>query len=88
MSYRISVDPLAQRKLRNLPAALQELAYTKFEQLEAIPRPPGCLKLVDRHPTVWRIRLGKYRMLYSIDDAAQLIEILDIETRDKSYKKR
>jgi mRNA interferase RelE/StbE len=88
MSYKVTVDKPAERKLENLPRDLQQLIFAKFDLLEQQPRPHGCRKLTDSRPPVWRLRIGKFRVIYTINDSSQVVEVLDIENRDSAYKKR
>lgn len=48
------------------------------------PHPPGCapLKGLDG---VWRIRIGKYRICYTIDRQVVVVLVLLIQTRDDVY---
>jgi mRNA interferase RelE/StbE len=52
--------------------------------LETDPRPPGCVKLAGREG--WRVRVGDYRVLYSIDDNARVISVKQIGHRRDVYR--
>ncbi len=47
---------------------------SRVEALATNPRPPGCVKLQGA-TDLWRIRVGDYRVVYSIDDTARLVDI-------------
>lgn len=49
------------------------------------PRPSGCRKLVGSENT-WRIRVGDYRVLYSLDDNYNTIDIVAVRHRSKAYE--
>ncbi len=49
-----------------------------INDLAISPRPSGCSKL---YTGDYRIRVGDYRVIYSIDDSAQVIAILAIGHR-------
>jgi mRNA interferase RelE/StbE len=49
------------------------------------PRPPGCRKLVGSQDR-WRVRVGDYRIIYTIDDAGQLVQIAAVSHRSKAYE--
>jgi len=34
---------------------------------------------------LWRIRIGDYRVIYSIDDAAHVVDIVAVRHRSKAY---
>ncbi|MBW4623695.1 MAG: type II toxin-antitoxin system RelE/ParE family toxin [Cyanosarcina radialis HA8281-LM2] len=44
------------------------------------PRPPGCIKLKGKTDS-WRVRVGDYRIIYSIDDTNLAIKILKVSHR-------
>ena len=53
--------------------------------LEDDPRPPGCRKL--RGLEGWRIRVGRWRVLYHIDDQEKLVTIVDVKRRrENTYR--
>lgn len=88
MSYEVIGSSLAERKLDKLPKPDRDRIYAKFAILEENPRPPNCIKLTGHGHQGWRIRAGNYRIIYQIDDDADVVRILDIEWRDKAYKDR
>jgi len=75
--------PARQRNLANFPASSSRIV-PKAEALGSNPRPPGCKKLQagDRE---WRIRVGDYRVVYTIDDARLMVEITRIRHRREVY---
>jgi mRNA interferase RelE/StbE len=44
----------------------------------------GCLKLTGREG--WRIRVGKYRVIYEIDDKERTITVLHVGLRRDVYR--
>jgi mRNA interferase RelE/StbE len=53
--------------------------------LEQNPRPPGVFKLSGRE-NQWRLRVGDYRIVYEIDDTAELVTVLRIAHRRQVYR--
>ncbi|MGH3976378.1 MAG: type II toxin-antitoxin system RelE family toxin, partial [Pseudonocardiaceae bacterium] len=49
------------------------------------PRPVGVKKLVGSRSD-WRIRIGEYRIIYEIDDAAKTVTVLQVEHRRDAYR--
>lgn len=43
------------------------------------PRPMGHRKL--RGAELWRLRIGRYRVVYSIDDVAKLVTVVKVAPR-------
>ena len=65
-TYRIEVSATAERQIRKLPRADQLRVVRAIQALATDPRPPGSRKL-SGHEDVFRVRIGRYRMLYSIE---------------------
>jgi mRNA interferase RelE/StbE len=52
--------------------------------LKENPRPVGCKKLTNEEG--YRIRVGNYRILYTINDANKLVDVFKISHRKDSYR--
>lgn len=85
MAYTVLLRPPAERELRAFLPPLRRRINETLLALEGDPRPPGVVKL-SGHPNRWRVRVGDYRILYEIDDAAQQILILRIAHRREVYR--
>ena len=78
MAYRVDLRPKAQRHLDALPARYRERVSQAIEDLCNNPRPPGARKLSGN--LGWRLRIGEYRVLYTIWDK-ELRVLVDAVTR-------
>lgn len=58
-----------------LPPRERQRIGERIRALGEGPRPPDCTKLRGAGQT-YRIRVSRYRVLYSLDDAAQCVTIL------------
>ena len=58
----------------------------KIESLGSAPRPAGCKKLKG-YKDQWRIRIGEWRVVYTIDDAVRLISITRVAHRREVYER-
>ncbi len=77
--YRIEIISAAQKQMLSLPRQAQvEIART-IDGLSNNPRPSGCKKL--RGTELWRLRLGRYRVVYAIDDRARLVTVIKVAPR-------
>jgi mRNA interferase RelE/StbE len=85
-SYRVVLTSSSVRELKHLSALLNERIIPRLENLASNPRPPGCKKLKGGH-NEWRIRVGDYRVVYTIDDAALLMEVTRIRHRNDAYER-
>jgi mRNA interferase RelE/StbE len=82
---RLTLLPIAERELANLSPDVTRRLTAAIEALVDDPRPPGCRLLRDRVPRTWRIRVGDWRVLYGIDDAASMVTILRVLHRSRAY---
>lgn len=74
----------ARKEIERLDVAVIERVFSRIESLVNEPRPSGCKKL--RGATdLWRLRVGDYRIIYWIDDAASVIEIRAVRHRSAAY---
>ena len=62
-----------------------ERLFPKVESLAVQPRPAGCKKLKGEQ-NLWRIRVGDYRVIYSLDDTHQIVDIIAVRHRSEAYR--
>ncbi len=83
--YQIVFARSARKELQSLPFIIAHRILTKVESLKKDPRPAGCRKL--QGPTnLWRLRVGEYRIVYTIDDERRIIDILIVRHRSEAYR--
>lgn len=83
MTYEILFEKAALKSLQKMPSDIQGKVISKIEELAEDPRPFGHKKLVGR--SGYRIRIGDYRVIYTINDKIIRIYILDIGHRKEIY---
>ena len=81
MAYRVEIHPAAQEQMLSLPKEAQVKVARSIDHLGNTPRPPRVKKLADSG--LWRIRVGQYRIVYAIDDKAQLVTIVRVARRNE-----
>jgi mRNA interferase RelE/StbE len=86
MSYIISIRKLALKELEQLPKKDNQQISRAIDQLSDNPRPAGCKKLKGESEYIWRIRVGNYRVLYTIEDQIKVIEVRKIGHRKDVYE--
>jgi len=86
LKYSLEIRRSAQRELDALDDALFTRIDRKILALADDPRPPGCRKLKG-YKDQWRVRVGDWRMVYIIDDAARLVSIMRIAHRREVYER-
>jgi mRNA interferase RelE/StbE len=86
-SYRIEWKESARKELRKLTRGTIARVLTAVDGLAEDPRSPGCRKLVGTERT-YRVRIGDYRVVYSIEDDLLLVEIIRVGHRGGVYERR
>jgi mRNA interferase RelE/StbE len=82
--YKLQVRRRAEKALDKLPDRDYERVVEAILRLKENPRPVGCAKLVGG---IYRVRVGAYRVVYLIDDAARLVDIGKVDRRrERTYK--
>ena len=59
--------------------------FRRIELLATNPRPAGCRKL-EGAEDLWRIRIGDYRVIYSVDDARRIVDVSAVRHRSDAYR--
>ena len=86
LKYSLEIRQSAQKELDALDDALFARIDRRILALADNPRPAGCKKLKG-YKDQWRIRVGDWRVVYIIDDAAKLISVMRIAHRREVYER-
>lgn len=86
-TYRIEFRQAARRALADLPTAAQRRLDAAILGLAQDPRPRGCKKLAGE-ADLWRIRVGLYRVVYTVKDDVLLVLVVKIGHRREVYRGR
>ena len=84
-SYRLYIKPSAVKEIESLPKKDRVRVIKKIQGLANDPRPPGCEKLTGEEK--FRIRQGRYRIVYSIIDKELIVIVIKVGHRKDIYKK-
>ena len=76
--------PSAARELEAIPRKFAQQIARRLQALSDSPRPPGCEKLSGQER--YRVRQGTYRVIYGIDDTAQVVDVVKIAHRREVYR--
>ena len=82
--YRVLFTDSADKALRKLPAAVQERIAAATRGLHANAHPRGCVKLKGEDD-LWRIRVGNYRVVYTIEDEQLIVLVVRVAHRKDVY---
>jgi len=83
--YSVTFARSARKELERLSSSTAQRVIQHVERLGISPRPQGAAKLQGQK-NLWRIRIGDYRMIYSIDDSTHVIDISAVRHRQDVYR--
>jgi mRNA interferase RelE/StbE len=84
--YSVSLKSSAAREIDGLPTrADRQRVVTRIAALADDPRPPGSEKLAG-HEDRFRLRQGRYRIVYSIDDFRRSVVVVKVGHRKDVYR--
>lgn len=85
-SYSLLVKKSAVRELEDVePRALRARLVSRIRRLAVNPRPAGSQKLAGSEER-YRIRQGAYRVVYSVNDATRVVEVVKVGHRSDVYR--
>jgi mRNA interferase RelE/StbE len=85
LSYEVKLRRAVQKGLDALPERDYEIIAKAISTLKENPRPPRVKKLADSG--LWRIRVGRYRIVYDIDDETRVVTLVRVaRRREDTYK--
>ncbi len=84
MVYTVEIKRSAEKEMDRLPAKIHKNVANKILALENNARPPGSIKL--QGGDGYRLRVGDYRVLYTIDDQARRVFVYSVAHRREAYR--
>ena len=82
--YVVTFARSARRELEGFPRSVVTRVVTRIESLGISPRPAGCRKLQGMG-ALYRIRIGDYRVIYSVDDEKRVVDVVAVRHRSDAY---
>ena len=82
--YEVRVSDKARKEIDRIPAKYAAKVEAAIEALADNPRPHGSLKLQGRD--AYRIRVGDYRIVYTISDRQLLVMVIEVGNRKDIYR--
>ena len=83
--HRVELLPSAARAFAKLDARARRRIARRIDSLAVDPRPSGAQKLRGADD-IWRLRVGDFRVLYSIHDQLLLVLVIKIGHRRDVYR--
>jgi mRNA interferase RelE/StbE len=83
--YRVQFKSSAAQQLDRLDGGVRARVDRKIDELTENPRPAGAKKLKGSSE-LWRVRVGDYRIIYSIQDDVLVVLVVKIGHRGDVYR--
>jgi mRNA interferase RelE/StbE len=84
VSYNIELSRRAERQLRSLSREVQVRVGRAIDGLAQQPVPPGARKLAG-HDDLYRVRVGDYRIVYTVQHRILLVLVVAVGHRREIY---
>ncbi len=84
VTYQVIIKRSAEKELDGLQETTHKRIVRRLLALEENPRPTGIKKLQGQES--YRLRVGDYRVLYTIDDNTKQVFILAVGYRREVYR--
>ena len=85
--YSILIKPSAVKEIEAIPLKKDRRRIVeRISDLAENPRPPRCEKLSGQDK--YRLRQGRYRILYSIEDKDLLVYVVKVAHRKDVYRQK
>jgi len=83
--YRILIKPSAAKEIEGIPLKRdRQRIVERISKLAENPRPPGCEKLSGQNK--YRVRQGRYRIVYSIEDQDLVVYVVKVGHRKEVHR--
>ena len=83
-AYKLFFKKSVQKDLNTIPKEDVRRIFKRIEGLAEDPRPAGCEKLTGQER--YRLRQGRYRILYSIQDDELTVWVVKVGHRKDIYR--
>lgn len=86
MSYRVSLEPPAEKKLAKLDRPWRERVVKRLRELASDPFDPRISKPLKGAIRLRSSRVGDRRIIYAVNTDEQAIHILSVNPRGAAYR--
>ncbi len=84
MPYTARFSKVFLKKEKQLPSEVKSRIVKTLK--ETLMKPDSGIMLVGPLKGLWKVRVGKYRIIYEIDAQEKRVIFLDVELRKKVYE--
>ncbi len=83
--YLVTFSKRADKFLRRMPNNTAKIIAKKIQELAEAPQKMRNIKRLTDHPG-YRLRVGDWRIVYTINEKEVLIHVIKIKSRGEAYK--
>ncbi len=84
MPYEVRISRRVRQEMARVPPGDQNRILAKLGTLAENPRPSGCVPVKAAGPGVYRVRVGSYRVIYTVRDDQQHVIVARVARRSGS----
>jgi mRNA interferase RelE/StbE len=84
--YEVLIDRSVEKDLEKMHKNVNRVIIRALEKLTVDPKPNGVKKLHGSNEDLYRIRVGDYRIIYSIAEQVKIVNIRRIRHRKEVYR--
>jgi mRNA interferase RelE/StbE len=84
--FALVIEPKPRKALEKLDQRSQARIFSAMKLLTANPRPSKAMQMVG-FESFWRIRVGDFRVIYTVRDQELVILVVSIGHRKDVYRK-
>ena len=85
-SYNVLLKPSVKKDIRSLPKSVLKRLWARIESLSTDPLPRQSVKLAGAEQ-LYRIRVGDYRIIYSLDEHSKQVIVYYVRHRSEAYRR-
>jgi len=84
VAYQIRIGKRVRKEVDRLPRQDQARILVAVKALAQDPRPPGCKPIKVAGQGTYRVRVGDYRVIYTVLDNEQVVVVARVARRSES----
>ena len=84
MKYTVEISAPVRKQMKRMPNSDKKKILDKIDSLSDDPRPRGYKKLY-YYTDFFRVRVGNYRIIYTIQDEQLVVVIVEVTDRRDAY---
>jgi len=84
VAYQIRIGKRVRKEVARLPRQDQARILVAVKALAQDPRPPGCKPIKVAGQGTYRVRVGDYRVIYTVLDNERVVVVARVARRSES----